>query len=207
MDVGYNGVNRLMHQEHFSRVYHGGSPGVPNRGDSIRNFGPETGVHIVDAQQYGNAEREHFLHRSTHGMLVNQNEHSVDEGQRFLNGGFHVSSVVNTSSKALDWAGGSQPGEMEEEVDNRGLLDMPNLRGRTIPKDRAREQERSGRDRYTEGMMKVDPRKSSKADIRGAGKGESRNQPRMGEMTPSRARRPKKSWRQPTRTRAKIDRR
>ena len=51
------------------------------------------------------------------------------------------------------------------------------------------------------------PRTDPKANIRGAAGRKSRSQPSMGEMKPSRVRRPKTSWRQPTQTRAKTDRR
>ena len=96
-------------------------------------------------------------------------------------------------------------------------LDVPDLRGRTVPKDRPREQERSGGDRDIESMTNstldrlkkpsADPRESPDADRKGAAEGGSRSQPCMGKTTPSRARRPKTTWRQPTRRRAKTDRR
>ena len=95
-------------------------------------------------------------------------------------------------------------------------LDVPNLRGRRVSRDRAREQERSGKDRDTESDAEFDFRfaeeaeggfaEKSRTDRRGATEGESRSQPSMGEMRPSRARNLKTNWRQPTRTRAKTDR-
>ena len=122
MDVTYNAVNRLMHQEHFTRVYRSASPGGPPCSDHpIRNFRPNTTVGIVDAHSYGIADRERFLPSSNNAVLVDRNECSVDEGQTFLDGGSHVSSVVNTSPRMLDWPGTTQTGEMGEEVEYRGM--------------------------------------------------------------------------------------
>ena len=43
-------------------------------------------------------------------------------------------------------------------------LDMPNLRGRTVPNDQAREQERSGRDRDTESDDEFDFESAEEAE-------------------------------------------
>ena len=78
-------------------------------------------------------------------------------------------------------------------------LDIPNLRGRRVSKDRAREQERSERDRDTESDDEFDFGSAEEAEGGSAEeseighKGSSRSQPSMGEMMPSRARRPKTS--------------
>ena len=66
-------------------------------------------------------------------------------------------------------------------------LDVPNLRGRKVPKDQAAEHE--GAEETTPSRKpSADPRKSLGADRKGAAEGESRSQPCIGEMTPSRAR-------------------
>eukprot|EP00250_Pteridium_aquilinum_P007724 c17389_g1_i1 orf=323-2026(-) len=134
MEANFNALSaRLMHQEHYSRLYHGGSPGVPSRADPGRSFRSDTAVGIVDGQPYGTLDREHFLAGSTvrefnsgnSGVLpsVDKTDGLVDEGQRFGNGGSHVSSVVNTSPRVLDWAGSEQPGEMGSEVEYREMED------------------------------------------------------------------------------------
>lgn len=133
MEATFNALSaRLMHQEHFSRLYHGGSPGVPSRTDPARNFRPDTAVGIVDGQPYGTMDRDHFLagsvrefNSSNSGVLpsVEKTDSLVDEVQRFGNGGSHISSVVSSSPRVLDWAGSEQPGEMGSEVEYREMED------------------------------------------------------------------------------------
>ena len=69
-------------------------------------------------------------------------------------------------------------------------LDVPNLRGREVPQDHGRKHERSGSDRDTSGRPKkpkADPRKSLKVDMRTTAERNSRSQPSMGEVKPTRA--------------------
>ncbi|KAI5067376.1 hypothetical protein GOP47_0017904 [Adiantum capillus-veneris] len=132
MEASFNALSaRLMHQEHFSRLYHGGPPGVPSRGDPVRSFRPET-VGSVDGQGYGTLDRDHFLAGSVREFnsgnsqvltSTNKSEGLVDEGQRFANGSSHISNAINTSPRVLDWAGSEQPVEMGSEAEYRELED------------------------------------------------------------------------------------
>ncbi|MCO5612099.1 hypothetical protein L7F22_066361 [Adiantum nelumboides] len=131
MEASFNALStRLMHQEHFSRLYHGGSPGVPLRADPARNFRAETAVGIGDGQGYGALDsflagsvREFNSGNSAVLPSVKKSDGFVDEGQRFVNGSSHIANTINTSPRVLDWAGNEQPGEMGSEAEYRELED------------------------------------------------------------------------------------
>lgn len=131
IDVGFNPLSaRLMHHEHLTRVFHGGSPGGPHRDDCMRKFRPEASPGIGDGKPYG-AEREQFLQSSerdfnsgSSGMLssVERDEGSVDEeGHRIINGSSHVSNTAKTSARVPGWAGSERTGGMVGEAEYREL--------------------------------------------------------------------------------------